>query len=94
MESLFSLGGAFGVMQTLGGHVTLHNSLCVRADDAAFRARFQVVAEAENAVLVAVSKQAPWLLCQFHPESFGSTAGLPFLEAFVSRVSSPKATSL
>jgi anthranilate/para-aminobenzoate synthase component II len=94
MDSPFFLGGAFGAIRALRGHVTLHNSLCVRTDDDAFRAGFRIVAEAENSVLVAVSKQAPWLLCQFHPESFGSTAGLPFLEAFVSQVSSPKATSL
>lgn len=76
------------------GHATLHNSLGVPVDDVAFCDHFRVLAASEGVVLMAISNNFSWLLCQFHPESFGSTAGMPFIEAFVRRASSPKATAL
>lgn len=107
MNAEFPLGPAFSRAATKGvlpesvetrvsaqGHVTLHNSLAVPAEDAAFLEQFCILAKAQNVVLAAVSHKFPWLLCQFHPESFGSTAGMPFIEAFVSCASSPKSTAL
>jgi len=94
LSGSFSLGAAFDESLTCKGHVTMHNSLGVSAHDIAFVSRFRIVAQAEGMVALAVGDTVPWLLCQFHPESFGSTAGLPFLEAFVRRCCSPKAPGL
>ena len=90
----YALGHAFAQTVECEGHVTLHNSLGVGALDLAFSRHFRVLAQAEGAVALAVRETAPWLLCQFHPESFGSTAGLPFLKAFVERCRSPNAARL
>lgn len=90
LDTTFDLGPALGGPLRVEGHVTLHNSLAVPREDPSFLAHFRVLAHEEGGILAAVSDVRPWLLCQFHPESFGSTAGMPFVEAFVRSIRSPK----
>lgn len=82
------LGPDFGSVRAQG-HVTLHNSLAVPLDDEPFGRAFRTLVGAEDGVLLAVGHHVPWLLCQFHPESFGSTAGDAFLDAFARKCGSP-----
>lgn len=72
------------------GPVVLFNSLGVPADEASFLAAYEIVATAEECVLVAVHRRRPWILVQSHPESFASVQGKQLLAAFVRTCGSPR----
>jgi len=76
------------------GEVVLFNSLGVIAAQKNIAQEYQVVVGADGRLLVASHRVRPLLLCQFHPESFASTAGVPLVRAFVGQCDSPNPLGL